>query len=111
MKLIYICSPYRGDTEYNAAKARGYCRFACRHEVVPIAPHLMYPQFLDDDIPEEREEGICLGMELLKRCDELWVFGDRISEGMRVEIEAAEQNGIKIRYFKERSGEIHEDMA
>jgi hypothetical protein len=73
LKLIYICSPYRGDTESNAAKARGYCRFACRHEVVPIAPHLIYPQFLDDDIPEEREEGICLGMELLKRCDELWV--------------------------------------
>lgn len=111
MKLIYICSPYRGDTESNAAKARGYCRFACGQEAVPIAPHLIYPQFLDDDIPEEREAGMRLGTELLKRCDELWVFGDRISEGINAELEAAEKSGIKIRYFKERGGEIHEDMA
>lgn len=111
MKLVYICSPYRGDTESNSAKARGYCRYACSQSAVPIAPHLIYPQFLDDDIPEEREAGMFLGMELLKRSDELWVFGDRISEGMKAEIEAAEQHGIKTRYFRERGGEIHEDMA
>lgn len=111
MKLVYICSPYRGNTESNTAKARRYCRFACSQGVVPIAPHLLYPQFLDDDIPEERETGMLLGMELLKHSHELWVFGDRISEGMKAEIEASEKNGIKNRYFKERSGEIHEDMA
>ena len=27
-----------------------------------------------------------LGRELLCGCDELWVFGERISEGMEVEI-------------------------
>ncbi len=110
MKLVYICSPYRGDTEHNLIKARGFCRFACNEGVIPIAPHLHNTQFLDDSIPEEREAGLHMGLELLKRVDELWAFGNRISEGMKAEIDMASQNGVKIRYFKERKGEIHEVM-
>ena len=49
---------------------------------VPIAVHLMYPQFLDDGSPEDREAGLQMGIRVLKACDELWLCGDRVSAGM-----------------------------
>lgn len=56
-RLIYICSPLRGDIEKNIQKAQGYCREAVDlwPDVIPIAPHVYCTQFLDDTIPQERD--------------------------------------------------------
>lgn len=102
MKLVYICSPYRGEVERNTAKAKGYCRFAYTQDATPIAVHLHNTLFLDDDIREERLAGLLLGLNMLKRCDELWAFGNRFSEGMKVEIEAAKHLGIPINYYNDQ---------
>ena len=88
-RLIYICSPLRGDIEKNIQKAQGYCREAVDlwPDVIPIAPHVYCTQFLDDTIPQEREAGMELGIALLDMCDELWVYGiNNPSEGMKKEI-------------------------
>ena len=85
-RLIYICSPLRGDIEKNIQKAQGYCREAVELwlDVIPIAPHVYCTQFLDDTIPQEREAGMELGIALLDMCDELWVYGiNNPSEGMK----------------------------
>ena len=73
-KKVFICSPFRGDMEGNARKAAAYCRMACEEGHLPIAPHLLFPQFLNEGIEEERRLGIAMGMELLALCDEVWVF-------------------------------------
>jgi len=98
-KIVFICSPFAGDIEGNTMRARRYGRFAMTEKVVPIIPHLMYPQFLEEDDPEERQLGIDMGLVLLGKCHELWVFGDHISSGMRIEIAKAKNLGIPIRYF------------
>lgn len=98
MKLVYIASPYAGDIEYNIKMAIAYCRYAAGCGVIPLAPHLLLPRFLCESNPEEREQGIKMGLQLLALCSELWVFGDRISEGMRREIEETKRLGIKIVY-------------
>ena len=49
--IVYICSPYAGDVESNTAAARRYSRFAVEAGYIPIAPHLLFPQFLDDSSP------------------------------------------------------------
>ena len=69
-RMIYICSPYAGNTEENIAFARQACGYAIRQGAVPLAPHLLYPQILNDSVPEERETGIRLGLEMLERCEE-----------------------------------------
>lgn len=94
--LIYICSPYAGDVERNTQKAINYCRKAIEEGYTPLASHLIYPRILAEEIPEERETGIRLGLELLKVCDKLWVCGDTISKGMEREIDRAEELGIQI---------------
>ena len=59
-KKIFICSPFRGDVEGNSAKAAGYCRRAYEEGNLPIAPHLLFPQFLKEDSLKERADGIAM---------------------------------------------------
>lgn len=97
--LVYICSPYSGDIEGNQIKARRYCRYAVSKNCIPIAPHLLLPQFMDDSDTQERELALYMDLVFLSKCSELWVFGDRISSGMAIEIEKAKQKGQTIRHF------------
>ncbi|MDW7670570.1 MAG: DUF4406 domain-containing protein [Bacillota bacterium] len=97
--LVFICSPFSGNVKENIERAKRYGRFAVSQEVIPVIPHLMYPQFLSDHDPEERMLGIEMGLELLTRCNRLWVFGDYISQGMAVEICKAKKMHIPIQYF------------
>lgn len=106
MKLVFICSPYRGDIEHNTKRAQRYCRFAYTQGVVPIAPHLHNTQFLDEYIIEERQAGIQLGIELLGRADELWCFDNRLTEGMKAELRVAEQMKLPVRYFTDQCEEV-----
>ena len=52
-----------------------------------------------DDDPKERNLAIFMDIVLLTKCAELWVFGERISTGMSLEIEKAKRRGMPIRYF------------
>lgn len=40
-----------------------------------------------------------MGLELLERVDALHVWGDKITEGMQMEIECAEEKGIPVMYM------------
>jgi len=97
MKLVYICSPYAGNTENNVRFARAACLYAAEHGCAPVAVHLLYPQILDDAIPAQRDIGIRMGLRVLASCDELWICGTRISHGMSCEIAEAEWLGISVR--------------
>ena len=104
--LVYIASPFAGDIEYNLSRARGYCRFAVKRGCIPLAPHLHFPQFLDDGDSEQRELGLFFALILLGKCEEVWVFGERISEGMSREIAKAKKRGLPIRYWNSRCEEV-----
>lgn len=104
--IVYICSPYAGDIENNTAAARRYSRFAVESGYIPIAPHLLFPQFLNDSDPKERELGLFFGNALLSKCAEMFVFGSRISGGMEAEIKRATWKGHRIRYFTESCEEV-----
>ena len=99
MKYVFICSPLSGDIEGNMDNARKYCALAIRRGFVPFAPHIYFPQFLDDSIPAERNIGLAAAKMWVSLCEEMWVFGPYISEGMSGEIELAKRSGISIRYF------------
>jgi len=94
MKLIFVCSPFQGKKE-NIEKAKKYCRYVLELGYIPIAPHIYFPQFMDDSKPEERRRALEMNKKLMEFCDELWVFGDEITEGMKEEIE----------HFKKLKGE------
>lgn len=97
--LVYVCSPYSGDVDQNVKNARQFCRFALDQNCIPLAPHLLFPQFMDDDNPAERDMTMFMNYVLLGKCTEIWVFGHTISKGIRQEIKKARQYGKIIRYF------------
>ena len=96
-KLVYIASPYAGDVEGNVAFAKAACRYAAAQGYTPVAVHLMYPQFLDDRVPKERETGLKMGRRVLAACEEIWLCGERMSAGMKAEEAEAKRLGIPIR--------------
>lgn len=55
--IVYICSPYAGEVEKNVAAAQSYSRFAVDKGYIPVAPHLLFPQFLNDSNPKEPSAG------------------------------------------------------
>lgn len=96
-KLVYIASPYAGDVEGNVEFAKAACRYAAAKGYTPVAVHLMYPQFLDDRVPKERETGLKMGRRVLAACEEIWLCGERMSAGMKAEEAEAKRLGIPIR--------------
>ena len=105
MPLVYICSPYSGNPSINKANARRYCRFAVDSGYIPLAPHLLFPQFMDD--ASERNRAMFMNIVLLSKCAELWVFGEFITKGMAIEIGRAKRKGQIIRSFTKDCEEIN----
>ena len=103
---VYVCSPFSGNLKSNVENTRRYCRFAVDSGFVPFAPHLLFPQFMYDEVPEERELALFMGIVMLTKCAELWVFGERISKGMSKEIHKAEARNMLIRYFTTNCEEV-----
>ena len=96
-KLIFVSSRLRGDMENNMKLAECLCRIVALRGFIPIAPHIIFTRFLDDRNVNERELGLTCGLELLKLCEEIWVFSfDGISQGMQLEIDSAKEMGKTI---------------
>lgn len=106
--LVYICSPYSGDVAGNVKNARRYCRFALEQGCIPIAPHLLFTQFLDDSNLKERELGLHFGNVLMSQCREVWVFGNSVSQGMDAEIRRARWKNYRLRFFDNALREVEQ---
>lgn len=104
--LVFICSPFAGDVDRNLENARCYSRFAVKQGAIPFAPHLLYPQILDDSDKAQRSIGIFFGLVIMGKCEQLWVFGSEISSGMQTEIAKAKKRGMPIRYFNNQCEEL-----
>ena len=92
--LLYVCSPYRGDTKRNKEYARKLTRAALDNGFIPVTVHLYLTEATDDTNPEERVRGMAAGMKILENCKYILV-GDRygISEGMKAELTFAAVKG------------------
>ena len=102
MPMVYICSAYSGDVEGNTEKARRYSRFAVDAGRIPIAQHLLLPQFMEEE--SESELAMFMDIAILSKCRDLWVFG-KPTAGMLNEITYAERKQMTIKYFNEECKE------
>jgi len=111
MKAVFICLPHAGYIEHNTKKIEEYCDLAYACNRVPVAKHLHNSEVLDENLTEEHRVGIEQGLKLLKRCDELWCFGNILTEGMRAELSYAIKSDITIRYFTDHCEEVLEKVV
>lgn len=113
MYRAYVCSPLGGNITANIENAKRYSQYVFKCGMAPVIPHF-YALVLNDDNPEERKLGMQAGISLLWVCDEVWVFGDEITESMKTEVRFAEKLNIKVRYISEndlRKSEVKNDKV
>ena len=84
--IVYLCNSGTGDTEE-------YCRFALAQGQIPLSPLSLMAAVQDEELKNH------ISSVLLGKCDELWVFGDTITAGMKAEIDIAKRRKQQIRYF------------
>jgi hypothetical protein len=97
--LVYICSPYYRDIDSNVELARALCAHAVSRHKIPLAPHLLFQQFMDDADASDRVLAMFFNRILLSKCEAIWVYTGRVSAGMRAEIEWARHLELPITYF------------
>lgn len=105
-QYVYICAPFRGDlTEQikNMRDTEKHCRDLLLEEgEIPVAPQLYFPRFLNEENERERQIGLMIGLQLLEFCSKIYVYGDKITEGMSEEIKQAKLLKMPITYVNER---------
>lgn len=111
-KKVYICAPLGGNIEDNISKVKKYTKYALESGTAPVVPHF-YALCINDDDTKEREMGLSAGLSLLWFCDEMWIFGEEITEGMKKEISFCRNLNIKMKMIKGRELEaiIKEENA
>lgn len=104
MALIFICSPYasRGSIPENIIRAQRMCKKALAEGNSPIAPHLIYPQILDDSNPTERALGLKASKNVIKHCKAFWIAPGPVTGGMKPELMEAEKQGLYIYQLTEK---------
>src|SRR5580765_4146128 len=106
LKICYIGHPISGDVMANLNDIRRIVRQINLEfpEIVPFVPYYVDIVSLDDSIPEERERGIANDKAILESgmVQEMWLTGDRISNGMREEIILAAVMSIPVKNMMER---------
>lgn len=101
---VIIESPFKGETVEERMENIKYARAACRDAVmkqeIPMASHLLYPQFLAEENPHERNIGIQSGYVWWDIADKIIFYIDRgMSDGM---IEAFRKAANEKRVFEFR---------
>ncbi len=82
LSLVYICSKYSGDVVANTEVAKRYSRFAVDQGAIPLVPHLLLSLYMKEET--ERDLAMFMDMVFLSKEDELRVFGDEASPGIKV---------------------------
>lgn len=103
-KLVYICHPYSSNPGINRDRFEKIFKFIRKNfeEIIPFSPVHAFGDLYDDAKEEDRKEILKLCTGVLKRCDEIWVFGDwQNSEGCRLEVKTAEESGISAKFFSD----------
>ncbi|MBN8668742.1 MAG: hypothetical protein J0M30_14690 [Chitinophagales bacterium] len=106
MRIVYIAHPVGGNVEANLAAVRAIINRINTdpkfEDVVPFVPWYSDVVSCDDSVPELRERGLRNDEAIIKKSrhcryiSEMWLFGPRISEGMKREIHAALEAQIPV---------------
>lgn len=105
MRLIYLAHPFGGDLA-NLFRAKAWLRWAALialesgdFVVAPWIPLCEIFAGQDAHSPDFRALMLNGDCEVVQRCDELWLCGSHVSEGMAQERDAASWQGKVVRDF------------
>lgn len=103
MKRVYVESPFAAPDAEGLERNRQYLLACMRDSVMrgeaPMASHLLFTQFLDDDVPGERALGLAAGFTWGECAAQTVVYNDLgTSSGMALGIERATAEGRPVEW-------------
>lgn len=94
-RIVYVCAPLRGEgMPANIERARMYARDILLQGDVPFCPHIYFPQLADASDPTEDRLTMDACLAFLDSCQQINVYADPPTPGMKAEIEHAAMRGI-----------------
>ncbi len=101
MAFDFVATPLAAETpkelEDNLLFAKQVCHTLLRLGITPYAPHLFFTQFLRDDDPTERGQGIHGGLDVMTDARRVWFvlppWRSALSKGMQAEWANAKKLG------------------
>lgn len=101
-KLAYICAP--NSSTADVERAIEYSLDCRENGYIPIAPHIILPEYTRKEKPADIPLLNDHRRALLRRCDLLLICGDFITSSMRREINTAQELHIPIyaRYLDDK---------
>jgi hypothetical protein len=100
---VYISSPALGDPPHNTRRvnanmriAEKRCAEAAKEGNVPIAPLLLWRGFMSPLVKEDRAKMGAMATEVMRICDEVWVYADSMTVETLEDISKASAFGIPV---------------
>ena len=100
-RKIYVCAPLGEDWDDDIENAAKYYEFTLQSECVPVGPHAYATMFGVNEASEIKRLRQA-GMSLIWFCDEIWVFGEQITESMQEEISFGRNMKIRMRKIRDK---------
>lgn len=97
-KMVFIAHPISDDPEENTRKVLEICRRIHTPDVIPLFPSLAWRMYLSAIDAGDKALAKMAIEEYFSRgvVDELWFYGDKLSNGMLRELELADQYGVQV---------------
>ena len=100
-RKIYVSAPLGKDWDEDIENAAKYYEFTLQSECVPVGPHAYATMFGVNEASEIKRLRQ-VGMSLIWFCDEIWVFGEQITESMQEEISFGRNMKIRMRKIRDK---------
>lgn len=98
-KLVVVESPFAGDVGRHMDYLGDCMKDSIFRQEAPFASHGLYPNWLDDHIPADRQTGIECGYAWMSEADLVAFYYDLgVSAGMRKALEYCARNGYRIEF-------------
>ncbi len=110
-KTVFIAHPISGNEEENLRKVLEICKELNSQGIIPIFPPHSWRQYMEPGTDSKYWSGL-VNEEYFRRgmVDEVWLYGETISDGMKKEIRLAVSYGIPIIPKNPRIEEIFNNM-
>lgn len=96
-KLVFVAHAISGDVDRNLRKVISICSEIHSSEIIPVFPSFTWRHYLTNE-PGDKELAEQVNEAYFSRncIDEIWLYGDLLSEGMKKEIKLAEKYTIPV---------------
>ena len=97
-RRVYICAPFDGRDTRSREKLWWYCQFAVEHGCIPVAPDMYYPEFMHLEFSKHQKElARHFAIRDVSICQEIWAFGDKLTQDIKRKLQVAVSLGINVR--------------